>query len=340
LRKIVIILFLFLSCKLAGQTDSVTSSVPRNDSLIASKSNDTIQKNPIIDYELEIRKGNPFRFPSEKKPGRLATTISIQSSLYLATMLGLNDLWYAKYEKSKFHTFDDGQEWMQMDKIAHATSAATISSICYNTYRWSGIKHRKALFLGCAVGLSYMTTIEILDGYSSGWGFSVPDMVANIAGCSFFFTQQYFWQRQYIKMKMSYHPTKLATLRPELLGDNGIQRVLKDYNGMTFWMDIGASVFVKKTTKFPRWLCLSIGYGADGMLGGFYNPTTNEDGTPLPDYKRIRQFYLSFDVDFSVIKTKSKFVKVILIALNSIKVPFPTLEYNTNGKFKFHYLYF
>ena len=30
----------------------------------------------------------------------------------------------------------------------------------------------------------------------------------------------------------------------------------------------------------------------------------------------------------------------LLLALNTLKVPFPTLEYNTKGEFKFHYLYF
>lgn len=283
---------------------------------------------------------NIINYPNKLKKGRLIAVTSLQASLYASTMLGLNELWYKKYQSSNFHLFNDGAEWLQMDKIAHATSASTISSICYYTYRWAGIKHRPALFYGCAVGLSYMTAIEILDGYSTGWGFSVPDMLANIAGTSFFFTQQYFWEKQYIKMKFSYHPTRYAYFRPELLGDNGFQKILKDYNGMTHWMSLGSSLFVRKTSNFPRWLCVSIGYGAEGMTGGFYNPDYNESGAAIPQFQRYRKFFLSFDVDFSKIKTKSRYVKLLLQALNIIKVPFPTLEYNTKGQFKFHYLYF
>lgn len=297
-------------------------------------------KLPARDFEAELRNSNPFKFPTELKPKRLATVLSLEGSVYAATMLGLNELWYKKYDKSKFHFFNDGAEWQQMDKIAHAMSASTISNLCYYSYKWSGLKQRPAVLYAAATSLAYMTTIEVLDGYSSGWGFSVPDMVANVAGTSFFMVQQLVWQRQYIKMKMSYHPTQFANMRPEVLGDNGFQRILKDYNGLTFWMSMGAATFVPKKSNFPRWLCVSVGYGSEGMLGGFYNPELNQAGEHLPDYDRYRQFYLSLDVDFSVIKTRSKFVKLLLLAVNAIKIPFPALEYNTKGQFRFHYLYF
>ncbi|MEI6122861.1 MAG: DUF2279 domain-containing protein [Bacteroidota bacterium] len=283
---------------------------------------------------------NLIKYPDKIKKGRLTAALTVEASLYAATIFGLNDLWYKKYDRSAFHFFNDGKEWQQMDKIGHAMTASTISSFCYYSYRWSGVKHKPALLYGCAVGLSYMTAIEILDGYSEGWGFSVPDMIANIAGTSFFLTQQLLWKRQYMKMKISYHPTQFAQYRPNELGANGVQRFLKDYNGQTHWLSVGSSLFVPKKSKFPRWICISFGYGAEGMLGGFSNPTINDKGQPLPTFERYRQFYLSFDVDFSTIKTKSKFVRLLLLAVNAIKIPFPALEYNTKGEFKFHYMYF
>ena len=63
-------------------------------------------------------------------------------------------------------------------------------------------------------------------------------------------------------------------------------------------------------------------------------------GGHIPEFERYRQFYFSFDVDFSTLKTKSKFVRLLLLAVNAIKIPFPALEYNTKGQFKFHYMYF
>ncbi len=297
-------------------------------------------KAPKFNFEQDFRNRNPFKFPTELKPKRLTTALTVEGSLYVATMLGLNQLWYSKYAKSDFHLFDDSKEWLQMDKVAHGMSASTIANFCFYSYRWSGVKHKPAVLYAGFASLAYMTTIEVLDGYSTGWGFSLSDMTANIAGTSFFMVQQLVWQRQYIKMKMSYHPTQFANMRPELLGDNGVQRILKDYNGLTFWMSMGSAVFVPKKSHFPRWISLAVGYGAEGMLGGTENPQFNQAGDRLGDYQRYRQFYLSLDVDFSVIRTKSKFVKVLLLALNAVKIPFPTLEYNTKGQFKFHYLYF
>jgi len=324
-----------------AQTDSlhtINKDSIKKAQLLKSKQ-DSI-KSVAFNFEQDFRDGNPFKFPSQLKPKRLTAAITIQGSLYIATMLGLNQLWYSKYSQSNFHLFDDSREWQQMDKVAHGMTASTISNFCYFSYRWSGMKQKKAVFCASAVSLAYMTTIEVMDGYSTGWGFSLSDMAANIVGTSFFMTQQLIWQRQYIKMKLSYHPTRFAGWRPEELGNTSVARILKDYNGLTFWASVGSAVFVPKRSHFPRWICLSFGYGAEGLLGGFKNPDFNEAGERIPQFDRYRQFYLSLDVDFSMIRTKSKFVKLLLLAVNAIKIPFPALEYNTKGQFRFHYLYF
>jgi hypothetical protein len=41
-------------------------------------------------------------------------------------------------------------------------------------------------------------------------------------------------------------------------------------------------------------------------------------------------------VDFSKIKTRSRVLKVVFGALNIVKVPAPTLEFNTKGQVLFH----
>ena len=55
---------------------------------------------------------------------------------------------------------------------------------------------------------------------------------------------------------------------------------------------------------------------------------------------RTRQFYLSLDVDLSRIKTNSNILKTIFDVFNVIKIPFPTLEMNDNGRIIGHYIYF
>ncbi|HMX77470.1 MAG TPA: hypothetical protein PLC62_10375, partial [Chitinophagaceae bacterium] len=49
------------------------------------------------------------------------------------------------------------------------------------------------------------------------------------------------------------------------------------------------------------------------------------------DIPRYRQWYLSPDIDFSRIKTKSKAVRLLFTVLNAFKFPFPSLEFSKNG---------
>lgn len=281
-----------------------------------------------------------FRYPDELNKKRLATVLSIDGALYAASIYGLNDLWYKNYPRSSFHFFNDSREWMQMDKLAHMKAAGFLSSFCYYPFRWSGIEKRKAALYGGALSFAYMTTIEILDGCSEHWGFSVADMTANLLGTAIFVSQEIFLGDRSLKLKMSYHHTDFAKYRPDVLGGNVIERILKDYNGQTQWLSVSSGLMFPNQPKIPKWLCISVGYGAEGMLGGFHNPDFNEKGEALPHFERYRQFYLSFDVDFAQVKTNKKWVRALLLAVNVLKVPFPTLEYNTKGQFKFHYLYF
>lgn len=57
------------------------------------------------------------------------------------------------------------------------------------------------------------------------------------------------------------------------------------------------------------------------------------------DLKRVRQWYISPDIDLTRIKTNNRVVKTLLFTLNTIKVPLPTLEFS-NNTFKGHWIYF
>jgi len=50
---------------------------------------------------------------------------------------------------------------------------------------------------------------------------------------------------------------------------------------------------MKKESRFPKWLNVAVGYGAEGMVGSYYNPSN------LPHFDRYRQYYLSLDIDFT-----------------------------------------
>ena len=77
------------------------------------------------------------------------------------------------------------------------------------------------------------------------------------------------------------------------------------------------------------------------MLGGFENKwEENGETVDRSDIPRVRQFYLSADIDLTRIKTKSALLKTVFSLVNIIKVPAPALEVNTDGQVKFHPIYF
>jgi hypothetical protein len=288
--------------------------------------------------------GNPDTIPVKPDTtvlhkGRLAGVMSVQGALYLGSLSYLYFAWYRDYPQSSFHLFNDDSEWMQMDKIGHATTAYYISMIGYESYKWAGVERKKAIWFGGLLGFAYMLNIEILDGFSSEWGFSIGDLTANTLGSMIFIGQQLAWNDQRIVMKYSFHQTSYPSYRPDVLGSSMVQQPIKDYNGQTYWLSANIASFLHKGSRFPNWINIAAGYGAEGMTGAFTNSPENHGGS-IPSFQRYRQFYLSMDVDLTRIPTKSKALKAIFAVFSFIKIPFPTVEYNTLGQVKFYYLYF
>jgi hypothetical protein len=270
---------------------------------------------------------------------RLIPVLAAEGTLYAGSMIGLNVLWYKNYAHSAFHLFNDNKEWLQMDKLGHILTAYTISRITSAVYAWAGLKHSESTAYGTSLAMAYQTNIEIFDGFSSAWGFSIGDMLANTAGASLYAGQEAAWNEQRVTMKISFHRTMYSQYRPDELGYTGLQQSIKDYNGQTYWISFAIASFLPKGNKVPQWLCLDFGYGAEGMIGGTSNPPVyNGNGDEL-FFDRYRQFYCSLDVDLTRIPTNSGFLKALFGTVSFIKIPMPTLEFS-RGKFKFHLLYF
>lgn len=266
------------------------------------------------------------------KPRRNIVVLT-EASLATLTLVGLNQLWYADYPRSKFKTINDSGEWLQMDKMGHVFSSYQLGRIGANALNWSGVSKKDQLLYGSTLGLGFLTAVEVMDGFSEEWGFSWTDMAANVAGTGLHVGQELLWQEQRILLKYSFHRTKYAQQRPNKLGNGLSEEFLKDYNGQTYWLSANINSFLK-TNGIPNWLNLAFGYGAEGMLTGDPNDVL------FLNQNRTRQYYLSLDLDLSRIKTNSNLLKTIFDVFNVIKVPFPALELNSNGRIKWHYIYF
>lgn len=269
---------------------------------------------------------------------RLRTVITTNSSIYAGGLLFLNNLWYRDHEAVPFHFYNDLNGWIQMDKAGHMYAAYYESYFSIRSLLWAGVNRRKAVWIGGAMGVLMQAPIEVFDGLYEGYGFSVSDMVANTAGSALVVGQELLWDKQRIRMKFSYRATKYPKYRPSAFGGSPVGYLFTDYNGQTYWLSANISDFFPHS-NMPRWLNLAFGYGADGMLAEFQNPERYR-GELLPEFDRRRQLYLSLDINLSAIPTRNRFLKTIFRSLNILKVPAPTLEYNSSGKWYFHPLFF
>jgi uncharacterized protein YfiM (DUF2279 family) len=159
-----------------------------------------VPNTPICSYPTIKAESIIERYPYSKKKVRTVVIANVVG--YGAIMYGLSSAWYSGYPKSKFHSFDDNGEWLQIDKIGHALSAYAESNASYEVWRWTGISRKKRILLGGLSGAAYQTIIETLDGFSSEWGWSWGDFGANIVGSGIFTAQEFAWDEQRIRLNI------------------------------------------------------------------------------------------------------------------------------------------
>ena len=269
-------------------------------------------------------------------PGRLKTVVIAESALAAAILIGVHYLWYKKFPHSRFHFFNDNREWLQMDKIGHATTAYNASAVQYNVMRWSGVSNNTSIWIGGLTALGFQTVIEVFDGFSQQWGFSKGDMLANIFGSALFMAQQFAWNEQRARLKFSFHTTIFPQYNPDELGSNKWQRWLKDYNGQTYWLSLNPASFMNNHTDIPRWVNVDLGFGADGMTGATRNPTFLGD-KKIPAFRRTRKYFLSLDADINRFSDNNQ---LLYTFPNIIKLPAPALEFKKGSAVRFHPFYF
>ena len=287
---------------------------------------------------------------------RFNYALGISAATYTGFSIGLYHTWYKQYPQGKFHFFNDNGEWSNMDKIGHVYTAYFQGVLCYKGAKWTGLDDDKSILVGAICASLFQTTIEVMDGFSTQWGFSLTDMGANAAGIGLYAFQQKHWKEQRISLKVSSIPRKyphyivegsngttitLQERADNLFGASFAERYLKDYNAQVYWASISVKSFLPSENKWPDWLNVAVGYGADNMFGGFENAWETEGEKFVVDidaFPRVHQFYLGFDLNLSKIKTDNHLLKGVLSMFNIFKAPSPALEINSRGEFTFHIL--
>ena len=310
---------------------------------LAAQSTDFTLRDPLA----QVAKDNWLKPDSNYNKKRFLVSAGTGAALYGTASVGLYYAWYADFNRTSFRSFDDWGEWKQMDKAGHAFTAYMFSRYAFAGLRWSGLKRPAARYTALGVANLLQGTIEVMDGFSEGWGFSWTDLGANISGSLLFTVQDIAWQEQRILMKVS------NDLRPipnvPVFSNNGIEgnlgdvvrqrfgtspfeRFLKDYNAQTIWVSANPRAFMPKS-KIPQWLNVAVGYSAESIYGAYGNGWHANGARFRYEPEGYRQLFLSPDIYFSRIPTKKRWVRLVLGVLDSFKFPAPALEYS-EGKLK------
>lgn len=296
-------------------------------------------------HDTTLTTTNNFTLTAEQRKKRIKLVAATNIVGYGGAMIGLYQAWYKDYPQGKFRFFNDNAEWLQVDKAGHAYSAYVESKASMELWRWAGLPRKQRIWIGGLSGAAYQTVIEVLDGFSTEWGWSWGDFAANCFGSGLLVSQELLWNEQRIDLKFSFHHVKynepvLHERANKVFGKSILNRMLKDYNGQTYWLSANLKSFFPKS-NIPAWLNVAVGYGADGMFGADDNiwKDANNNTIDRSDIARYRQWYIAPDINLTKIKTKSKFLKATLFVLNSFKFPAPSIGFSKNGV-SFNWLHF
>ncbi|HCW07098.1 MAG TPA: hypothetical protein DGG95_07020 [Cytophagales bacterium] len=259
---------------------------------------------------------------------------------YLLFLGWLSSAWYSSF--TSFHFFDDLFEWEYLDKLGHLYTAFYGGLFSYQLFGDAKNLNpiaRKKWF--CFLGFGLLLPAEILDGFSLNYGFSPADLLANGIGSIFCYGYVSYKTVSCYAPKFSFHATAFSVMRPEMLGSTFLQQSLKDYNGQTYWLSVDInSMFNKKI--LPHWLLITVGYGAEGLLGGHDNVWQNAQGETI-DYSNIartKRFFISVDLNIGSLRTRNKIYSYLLAPFVLLKFPAPAIEFNAERGIIFHPVYF
>ena len=280
----------------------------------------------VVDTGYGQSKVNSFFKPSDTlNIPRRNSVIVFESIVFVGGIIQLNKIFNKDHFSTNCTFINDNSTCLQMDKAAHIFTSYQIGNMSYNLLNWAGVSKKNKLIYGAGMGFVFLTTAEVIDGFSKDSNASYGDIVANAGGTSLFVFQDLLWDEQRIVPKFSFHSSRFVSSNIKTMKT----QIESEFDGQTFWLSANIQSFFKKS-KVTKFLNIAFGYGVENLD----NSTLNTNVEPY------RQLFLSLDVDLTRIKTNSHLLKTLFSVFNTIKVPAPTIEFSRNNQLKWHFIYF
>lgn len=260
------------------------------------------------DYRSEDSTDIPTEISVPKMVGVASLTLIAYGAAY---WLVFEKGWWDD-EKSHFHFENDFDYALNLDKLGHFAAGVALGEGFYEGYHWAGASEFQAYLFA---GLSAMAThiaIDVKDGYSPEWGFSVFDVLSGTLGGFLPMAERYVPLFKYVDLKWSYWINTKAYYRQS---DTGI--FTDDYCNQTFWASFKPYRLLPASVRrfYPSWLAIAAGLSIDE--GVFIR---NYEGTPH------REVYIALDYDLEAFRPQSRLARQAIKWLNYFKFPAPTVQ--------------
>ena len=200
-------------------------------------------------------------------------------------------------DSSHFHFENDFDYALNLDKFGHFAAGVILGETFYEGYRWAGLSEFKSYLFA---GLSAMAThiaIDVKDGYSPAWGFSIFDVLSGTLGGFLPMAERYVPIFKYVDLKWSYWINSTYyydkhTHKPYRLLPSAVQKY------------------------YPSWLAFAAGLSIDEKAMDFH----------ADDKDRHREVYLALDYDLEAFRPQSRWARTLIKYLNYFKLPAPAIQ--------------
>ena len=221
-------------------------------------------------------------------------------------------------ERSHFHFENDFDYALNLDKFGHFAAGVVLGETFYEGYRWAGLSEFKSYLFA---GLSAMTThiaIDVKDGYSPKWGFSIFDVLSGSLGGFWPMAERYVPVCKYVDLKWSYWINSNAYY-DKAAGHTGSAVFTDDYVNQTFWASFKPYRLLPESIRryYPSWLAFAAGLSVNEMTMLHTRHNTSE---------RHREVYLALDYDLEAFRPQSRLARTLIKYLNYFKLPAPAIQ--------------
>jgi hypothetical protein len=260
------------------------------------------------DYRSE-EPGDTVEFSVAKSVGVASTVLIAYGAAY---WLVFDKGWWDE-QGSDFHFENDFDYALNLDKFGHFASGVMMGESFYEGYRWAGISEFYSyLFAGFSAMATHIA-IDVKDGYSPEWGFSIFDVLSGGLGGFLPMAERYVPLFKYIDLKWSYWINSNAYYDSNHAASGGV--FTDDYVNQTFWLSVKPYRLLPESARkyYPSWLAIAVGLSIDEKV------FTKE---PHPR----REVYVALDYDLEAFRPQSRLARTIVKALNYFKLPAPTIQ--------------